>query len=422
MSIPERRILMVEDKPEWRDALEDAYRSILGERYELEFFNAGSSNAAIEELQRAAKNNKPYHLLSLDINLGRGATAFDDGRDVINEVTRRANSGQKVCLAAIIVTGIATDDELRLEPDFPDLLMTLPEFLKRHFGERGYFLQKAGQGDPFTTCERLKKKSSQNNKGGEINLGDIILNLCRPYSDRSLHFKGRIKKAGEKARKETTAVDWEQWTMTFGETSMTIEDSTGGLRAIAELLNQPGREWAYPKLFLETSNPSADGRAAGLREEGLTVDVPRTHDEKDSHPERIMAGLDELEAEKKALFESTREAEAKVKILRESYGELGAIEARADYQELVEEIERNKERLDEIKEIEQMKPANIKLKPSDRGSRQRFYGDLYKRLTDAKKKIAQHLHSFDPEFEKRVRLVKLKACYYGPEWDIKLGL
>ena len=135
------RILVVEDDPQWRSALCDMYRSILGQGRCVVLGAATVQDA--RELLR-----EQIHLLSLDINLGRGLRRDENGRiqsayggGLVGTASERGS-----CEAVIVITNAPHDKELPtvVPPgkDPAEVWMALHPDTAKHFPGRNVVLFK----------------------------------------------------------------------------------------------------------------------------------------------------------------------------------------------------------------------------------------------------------------------------------------
>ena len=106
------RILVVEDNGEWRRALVDMYKSILGDR-NCTVLSAETPQEAIDMLE-----DGDYQLLSLDINLSTHAEG-GNGMDVLEEA-----AGRELVNGVVVITGVMHDEKLEVAIPDKDRLLT----------------------------------------------------------------------------------------------------------------------------------------------------------------------------------------------------------------------------------------------------------------------------------------------------------
>jgi CheY-like chemotaxis protein len=148
----EFRVLLVEDEPEWLIPLGEEYERILGKKHAVMITSVTRGQDALNKLKE--HRDRPYDLLSLDINLGlRHPRGSDDRPNLRIEgadgrtVLRRASEWGS-CGAIIVITGLHDDDTLHFvmggEQEVRYARMTIGAYMQELFPGRHILYSKAG--------------------------------------------------------------------------------------------------------------------------------------------------------------------------------------------------------------------------------------------------------------------------------------
>lgn len=146
------RILLVEDDPDWLQGLEDLYREIFAP---CEILTAMNPKVALSCLE--AQRGIPFHLISLDFNLSKGARGNSGEGQTALPVLRRA-AELKLAGAIVLITGVAYDTSLSVViPDATErrrIRTTLASYTRELFGhERVFYIPKNYETPSFDAAE-----------------------------------------------------------------------------------------------------------------------------------------------------------------------------------------------------------------------------------------------------------------------------
>lgn len=156
------KILIIEDEPEWSDALEKAYRALFaGEETDISVRNVGYD--AIRDFA----DKKKYDLLSLDLNLASTAIKDDTGKIVKNISGYDGRSllslahKQKVCNGIVVVSGIHEDDQFvwldEKEGELREFKRTIHQRLEELFPGKNTIFYKGEIAETIADIIRHKK-------------------------------------------------------------------------------------------------------------------------------------------------------------------------------------------------------------------------------------------------------------------------
>jgi hypothetical protein len=160
-ALPLTRVLVLEENPQWRQALADMYRSILGHQGEV---LAATSDAAAERQLR----KEPVDVLSLDLDLSEGpagGAGNTDGGPLLCDTKRLQlieSAARRRWASAVVVIARADDEgrERFIACDVEKLneaTVSPDEFLRRRFGGRGLVLNKPARWDLPTSIARFEE-------------------------------------------------------------------------------------------------------------------------------------------------------------------------------------------------------------------------------------------------------------------------
>lgn len=210
------RVLVVEDDPNWNNALCDMYKDILAELspFVLPVMSGKEALALIE-------SGEKFNLLSLDINLGKTHPKTPEGwPDLTKEgaegrpVLRRAIE-KKACKAVVVITQLPEDKTLNLViPDENErriAKMTLPAYLNELFPGRSLYLSKSREIPIEENINIIKEQLTLNR----------LLDFCKALN--------KFYKEGQ------------YWCIRFEGKTIQLKDNLG-LRYIAYLLNHQSEE------------------------------------------------------------------------------------------------------------------------------------------------------------------------------------
>lgn len=208
-------ILLVEDDPEWADALKKMYNEILRES-DPKTIRADSVEQGIRLLE-----DFRFDLLSCDINLSNGHSMSGDGRTVIRKASQAQVSG------VICITALQHDKKIHVvvpKEELQDLRLRIHDWLERLFpGQNRYFPKQKGLAVP-AQIQKIRKGLRKR----------TILSLA--------------------GRENIFLRSGDYWEVSFKGKQAHIEDKAG-MKAIQHLLSHPGENMSfYALLEVETSS------------------------------------------------------------------------------------------------------------------------------------------------------------------------
>jgi hypothetical protein len=143
------RILVLEEDPQWRQALSAMYERVLGQRGQV--LHAADAASAERQLRR-----EPVDVLSLDLNLSEKRSESDDANAPLMCDTQRLQlvdlaSKRRWTKAVVLITKPEADGQSRFiacdEEKLNEAVVSPDEFLRRRFADRGLVLNKPPRWD-----------------------------------------------------------------------------------------------------------------------------------------------------------------------------------------------------------------------------------------------------------------------------------
>lgn len=336
-----RRILIVEDRDDWVTELCVLYKTLLDDDlYEVRFEEATTKEEAFNKIRQAARQRRPYDLLSLDINLGLleggDGRTLADGRDVLKEAHKL-----RVCFAVAVVTGIHGDQEI--EQYYTDaagqrvqLRAALPSILNSLFpnGRSLYIPKDLSASAKENVTEYLRSE-----------IAGMIKYVCRPRDEFYKHGNS--------------------WKITFaGQESSIKEDRSGALRALALMLQSPFRSFTYEELFPGVPVKLTEAQAAAVKglQSGVDDHLPDTNTDNLSLGASGQPNNDaRANREYKAALEQLYDEKEAVEDQLERLNEVSLNDP--DYEKLIEHLPSLHQRLTELtQQIQVIEETGVKMR------------------------------------------------------------
>ena len=233
-------VLVVEDDPEWMDALCNMYENLLGDRDEV-------LPASTVRTARRILTSRDIDLLSLDLNVSGTDATEGDGRTLLKD----ASEGDMSVGGLIVITKFERDKELSMimpEKEIPVARMTLGMTLDELFRGRYKYVSKPSGMPPKKSVQGIQKKLSRRG----------LLSLCNA--------RNVFREEGK------------EWFVRYEGKSARLKDSIN-FKRIYYLLQRPNEEVLSKDLvdeFLKPDPDSLDDRRRDMsseqlaEEEGLT--------------------------------------------------------------------------------------------------------------------------------------------------------
>jgi DNA-binding response OmpR family regulator len=226
-------VLVVEDEPEWMEALCEMYEGLLDKPDEV--LLASTVRTARQNLER-----KDIDLLSLDINVSRTDKTEGDGRTLIREASR----GEKAVGGLVVITQFERDEELDVimpEKEVPKARMELGMMLDEFFRGRYKYVPKPAEMSPQESVRVIRDRLSQR----------ALLSLCNA--------ENVFRKEGQ------------GWFVRYDGKSTQLKESIN-FKRIHYLLQRPNEKVSSKELvdaFLKPDPDSLDDRRRDMSREQL---------------------------------------------------------------------------------------------------------------------------------------------------------